>query len=170
MLQKPIGNMDSGPAVSEEQIKKADMLGSQLESFFMSFVKPVATLRAREIIEANSEKFSSEENEEFIAWEVSNGNYNLVSDFLSALYVAAEDNKKLDLSSLDDSMLPTFAPDGKDATVLAEGFESLAASTVLSVADSYEILRAVKRSLPVGMTLPDAAVEYLKLEGIEVIE
>jgi len=169
MLEKPIGGTNFGPGRTEDQIKKGKVLLSQLSNFFMPFVKPVATSRAREIIDANNEKSSVEINEQFIADETITASDELVRSWIDNLFLAAGKNKKLDSSSLDDAMLPQFTPNSRKARRQVKGFESLAASTALSVADNYGILRAVRQSLPAGKVLPNAAVEYLKLEGIEVI-
>lgn len=88
----------------------------------------------------------------------------LVRVWTTSLFFFARKNGKVELSALDEMMLPPTVAEYPPV------YELISFCTLLTADDAQSILRAVKNSLPNGQLLPAAAVEYLQFAGITVID
>lgn len=75
---------------------------------------------------------------------------------------ARDQGNALRSSSLDDAMLPPFAPD------LARIFDECCGRRLAGRALTLEVLRRVRRDVPGGKPLPADAVHYVESRGIRL--
>ncbi|MEK7211405.1 MAG: hypothetical protein AAB731_02125 [Patescibacteria group bacterium] len=132
--------------IRQEMADLDDQVQEKLESFLTGDPKLILTVK--EVAEEVDKETELETSHILASW-------------LGCLYIVGKPTGKLATTQLDDSMWPIGQFQSEK--------EMMVASLVINYEDMRSIFQAVKRSLPAGKTLPDAAVEYLKLVGIEVI-
>jgi hypothetical protein len=150
----------------EEVIEISRMFGEMLRAQGASFAEIKAAMKEVRDRLRNPQDVTPEEREEAATDATNEAVVGLVMAWMNVLANAPpgepDDERTLDLATLDDCMLPPLPE------VVEMLFDMFLGPTALEPDDARAVLRAVRASLPTGKTLPDETVALLLAENITV--
>lgn len=159
-VEKEMANMPEVIKVIKKEIKKEGLffpegLSAEGREAFRQKMEKI-------LDDPNPQPLSREETDNMVEEEAEMTTILLVDIWLNALSLSSE-SRVIYLKTIDDAMLPGLNED------VDQAFNQSFAQSFLSAEQAHEVLRQVRASLPPGKILPDQAIDFLTLAGVEIV-